>query len=215
MASRFTTIRVKSRKEFDWLVEHMTQEAYRVRYNWDCWAAMHEASEKYSIELNQTPDFWELTRRAYQDAVVLRLGRLYDPHATATSLGNLLQTMKHNSVPAGSKMPASIAKLDPTELDSDISSVSPDDPIVARLLLLRNEYLAHRGVRHVTKGIFASLPTLERDEVFTLIKRALAILAKYRERLEYEPLLWGHYEVEQLHRFLSLARTALPREDFE
>jgi hypothetical protein len=134
----------------------------------------------------------------------LRLGRLYDSHATATSLGNLLQTMKEHSSSAGTIFPASIADLDMTELDSEVAGVSDEDPIVAKLLLIRNDYLAHRGTRHVTKGSFASLPNLERDEISALITRALDLLCKYRKRLGYRLLLWGHHEMEEFYRLLSL-----------
>jgi hypothetical protein len=206
MVTQFRAIRIKSRSEFDWLIEHMTHEAYRARDNWDFWGAMERAFDEYSIELNQTPAFWELTRRAHQDAVALRLGRLYDPHATATSLGNLLQTIKENAPRASAAFPAAIANVDVTRLDADISDVSDQDPAVAKLLLLRNEYLAHRGTRHVTKGTFASLPTLDKDEISGLITRAIDLLRKYRERLGYPALAWGHQEVEEFQRLLLLLR---------
>jgi hypothetical protein len=206
MAARFRAVRIKSRDEFDWLIEHMTHEAYRVRDHWDFSGAIEKAFDHYSDALNQTPAFWELTRRAHQDSVVLRLGRLYDPHGTATSLGNLLQTLKENSSRAGTIFPTSIADLDMTELDSEIAGVSDEDPMVEKLLKIRNEYLAHRGTRHVTKGSFAALPSLERDELSSLITRALDLLCKYRARLGYPPLGWGHREAEEFYRLLSLVR---------
>src|SRR5260370_14706633 len=110
MAEQFRAVRIKSRDEFDWLIEHMTHEAYRARDNWEFWGAMEKAFDEYSIELNQTPAFWELTRRAHQDALALRLGRLYDPHAAATSLGNLLQTVKENVSRPSSLFPPAIAQ---------------------------------------------------------------------------------------------------------
>ncbi len=213
MVGRFRAVRIKSRDEFDWLIEHMTHEAYRARDNWDFWGAIEKAFDEHSIELNQTPAFWELTRRAHQDSLALRLARLYDPHATATSLGNLLQTIKENSSGLGTIFPASIAGLNMTELDSEIVGVSDQDPIVAKLLLIRNEYLSHRGTRHVTKGSFDSLPNLERDEISALITRALDLLCKYRERLGYPLLLWGHHEVDEFHRLLSLLRAGGSRGD--
>lgn len=75
-----------------------------------------------------------------------------------------------------------------TELDSARAVVSEDDPIVAKLLLVRNEYLAHRGTRHVTRGTFEALPNLQSDEITTLINGALSLLTKYRDRLGYPPL---------------------------
>lgn len=101
MASGFRVLRLRSRDEFDHVVEHMTHEAYRARMHWDAWVAMEEAFPEYSLELNQTPAFWELTSRAHQDAVILRLGRLYDPHAASTSLGNLLTTLQEKVSLAG------------------------------------------------------------------------------------------------------------------
>jgi len=98
MKGSFRAIRVKSRKEFEWLIEHVTDEAFRVRDHWEFGTALNESFDKYLVELNQTPNFWELTRRAHMDAVVLRLGRLFDPHPTAISLGNLLRTMTENAV---------------------------------------------------------------------------------------------------------------------
>lgn len=170
---------------------------------------MQKAFEEYSIELNHTPAFWEVTRRAHTDAVVLRLGRLYDPHATAISLGNLLQTMKENASGGSAEFPPSIANLDITEPDREISDVSEVDTAVAKLLVLRNEYLAHRGTRHVKKGTFESLPSLTWEEISTLITRALDLLSKYRERLGYSTLGWGHREAEEFKTLLSLVRAGI------
>ena len=73
---------------------------------------MEEAFPEYSLELNQAPAFWELTRRAHQDVVVLRLGRLYDPHAAATSLGNLLTTLQEKAALAGHDPPGKSRKAE-------------------------------------------------------------------------------------------------------
>jgi len=206
MNGRFKAVRVKSSTELDWVIEHMTHEAYRARDNWDFWGAFESACDEYWKELNETPAFWELTRRAHKDSVVLRLGRLYDPHGSATSLGNLLQTIKDGSRGTARFVPVAIADLDGAELDSDIAAVSDENPTVAKLLRVRNEYLAHRSTLHVTKGTFASLPTLERDEISTLMMRAFEVLEKYRERLGYSQIGWGHQGTEEFCKLLSLVR---------
>ncbi len=162
--------------------------------------------DEYAVEINQTPAFWEVTRRAHQDAVVLRLGRLYDPHATATSLGNLLQTMKENIAGAGASFPAAIASLSASDLDADMASVSSQDPVVEKLLLWRNEYLAHRGTRHVTKGTFTLLPPLQKDELSGLLLKAITLMGKYRELLGYPFLAWGHHEADEFKKLLLLLR---------
>jgi hypothetical protein len=209
MTGQFRSVRIKSREEFDWVVEHLTHEAHRARKNWDFVGAIEKAQADYSLELNQTPEFWEVTRRAHSESLVLRLGRLYDPNAIATSLGNLLWTLKENSSGAGTEFPASIADLDVAELNRDIAEVSAADPTVKKLLRLRNENLAHRGTQHVTKGTFKSLPTLDRDELSQLLARALGVLDKYRERLGYRTFQGGHHIVEEFQTLISLLRTGL------
>jgi hypothetical protein len=207
MSTQFRTIRIRARDEFDWLMEHMTHEAYRVRDHWDVCGAMESALDEYSIELNMAPEFWELTRRAHQDAIILRLGRLYDPHPTATSLGNLLQTMKDGAIKPLTVLSPSISMLNAAGLDADMASVSSDDPMVEKLLLLRNEYLAHRSTRHVTRGSFSGLPTLGREEIAALIERALSILIGYRNKLGYNRLLWGHHASEEFLQLLPVVRS--------
>ena len=123
---------------------------------------------QYSVELNQTPNFWELTRTAHKDTVILRLGRLYDPDNAAISLGTLLQTMnRHASTPGPELLPC-ITKLDRSKIEQEMISVSDSDPTVKKLLKVRNEYLAHRGAHHVAKGHFKTLPTLQRREIAKL-----------------------------------------------
>jgi hypothetical protein len=131
MKGPFQAVRIKSCGEFEWLIEHLTHEAFRVRDHWEFWGALDRSFDQHWEELNQTPNFWELTRRAHQDAVALRLGRLFDPHAAAISLGSLLQTMKENAVAPSPLLPA-IASLDLSELDKDMSSVSGGDAKVRK-----------------------------------------------------------------------------------
>ncbi len=209
MKKPFRAVRISSRDEFEWLVEHLTHEAFRVRDHWEFWGAFDKSFDQYSLELNQTPNFWRLTRQAHKDVVILRLGRLYDPHVASISLGNLLQTIKENAVAPSTPLPLAAANLDLSKLDVEMSSVSERDATVKKLLTLRNEYLAHRGSRHVARGTFASLPTLERDEIATLLSRALEILRKYRELLGFRQILWGNHEVRDFQALLALLRAGL------
>jgi hypothetical protein len=206
MRSSFRAIRIKSHAEFEWLIEHLTNEAFRVRDHWELWGALDGSLDQYSLELNQTPNFWELTRRVYKDAVILRLGRLFDPDPSSISLGNLLQTTKENAVAPSTPLPSAVAGLNLSELDQEMYSVSGRDPTVKKLLKLRNEYMAHRGSQHVSRGTFKSLPVLERDEIATMLNRALDITQKYRKHLGFPSLLWGSYEVRDFETLLELLR---------
>ncbi|MEQ1947339.1 MAG: hypothetical protein ABL995_09120 [Bryobacteraceae bacterium] len=205
----FKAIRVKSRAEFDWLIDHLTTEVYRVRDNWEAWKTIDEAAKTHVRELTQTPGFWELTKQAHKDAVVLRLGRLYDPHPTATSLGNLLQTLRENMTRSGTSFPAAITNIRAADIDKDIAKVSNAEAAIEKLLALRNEYLAHRGTRHVTKGSYAALPTLNAKEISGLILKGIRLMSKYRECLGYRTVGWGHHERQEFRVLLKLLRTGL------
>ena len=207
MGAAFRALRVKSRTEFDWCIEHLTHETFRARDHWDTWKALDKSFKQYAVELNLTPHFWNLTRRAHQDMVILRLGRLYDPHPTAISLGTLLATMKQHAGTTAPQFPLGVTKLDRAKFDPEMMSVSDSDPAVKNLLALRNEYLAHRGFQHVAKGTFKQLPTLGRRDIAKLINRAIGIVGKYRHRLGYPPLGWGNYEGRDVNTLLVLLRT--------
>jgi AbiU2 len=208
MAGIFQAIRPHSRAEFDSVIEHVTHEAYRARCHWDVLAAMEEAFDEYALEFNQTPWFWELTRRALQDDLILRLARLYDPHGAATSLGNLLQTLKANVSHAGTLFPPDITTLDVADLEADLVSVSVQDTVIAKLLKVRHEYVAHRGTHHVKKGTFTTVPRLAEHELNGLVHKPINLLAKYRRHLGYPLISWGDHEVDDLRQLLNLVRAA-------
>lgn len=211
MGAPFRAIRVKKRSEFDGFVEHLTHEAYRARTHWDLWKGLDASFKQYWEDLNRTPSFWELTRRAHQDAVILRLGRLYDPHPTAISLGTLLATMHKHATAPGAEFPPGLADLDRAQLDGGMESVSDSDPSVKNLLTWRNEYLAHRSSKRVAEGTFAHLPELRSRDIAKLVNRAIGILRKYRHRLGFPPLSWGSHEVTDLKQLLSLLHAGTGR----
>ncbi|HLH00983.1 MAG TPA: hypothetical protein VKX49_32060 [Bryobacteraceae bacterium] len=206
MAGDFKAIRPHSGTEFDSVIEHLTHEAYRARCRWDVLVAIEEAFDEYALEFNQTPSFWELTRRALQDDLLVRLGRLYDPHPVATSLGNLLQTLKATVSRGGSVVPAYITTLCGADLDTDLASISDQDNVIAKLLKVRHEYLAHRGKQHVKKGTFTAIPTLAEHELGRLVHKPIDLLVKYRRYLGYPLISWGHHEVDDLRQLLKLVR---------
>ena len=206
MAHEFRALRLRSRDEFDYVVEHLTHEAYRARTHWDAWVAMEEAFTEYWEEFNLAPAFWELTRRAHQDILILRLGRLYDTHPSSTSLGNLLMTLKEKTSLAGTILPTKAKKLTTTKLDRDMKSVSTANPSVNKLVTIRNQYLAHRGPQHVTKGTFAGLPKLEKQHLSHLLKNAIRIMTTYRRTLGYHTLIWGQQEAREFNEVLTIIR---------
>ncbi|HKM53939.1 MAG TPA: hypothetical protein VJY33_11050, partial [Isosphaeraceae bacterium] len=67
--------------------------------------------------------------------------------------------------------------IDDSELDRELASVSGSDPLVAKLLRLRNTDISHTSADKVAKGTpLAGLPV---QDVETLLGRARGITSKY------------------------------------
>jgi hypothetical protein len=179
---------IDSRPTFDNFLDHLAMEGRRAGDHWHLWGAIEGAFDNYERELSQTPQFWKLTRRALKDSVVLRLGRLFDPNKQALSLFTFLNAIQHHAAnhTLGS-LELDVPGLDAAAVREELNNVSKDDPLIARLIQVRNEYLAHRQGSLVRRESFDSLPTLSRDDLETLAQRASTILDKYC-RLYERPL---------------------------
>jgi hypothetical protein len=180
---------INSRATFDGLLDHLATEGRRAGDHWCLWGALDAAFDDYSKELNQSPQFWGLTRRALQDSVILRLGRLFDPTNGALSLGNFLETIHNHALNHSlGSLGLDVPGLDTAAIQEELKQVSDADPLVSRLMQVRNQYLAHRQASLVRRGTFDSLPELRREDIDTLLNRASAIVDKYC-RLYDRPLM--------------------------
>ena len=207
MAKSHQVLRIKSKEQFDWLFDHLVLETQRAWDHWDLWGGLDRALAEYATEMNQTAQFWRLTIRAHQDSVILRLGRLFDPHAITLSLGNLLQTI-HDGVTNStlSDLGITVEKMDLAILQADLETVKESDPLVSRLIEIRNEYLAHRASRLVTSK---SIPKLEQADISALLTRASSILEKYGP-LCGRPIVSRHYAGQDDYKhLLELLRLGL------
>jgi hypothetical protein len=209
-------IRIKSKEQFDWLIDHLVTETNRASDHWHLCRGLDAACGEYLKEIETTPVFWELTIRAHQDSVVLRLARLFDPAATALSIVNFLETI-HRGVTNRTLAPLGldVAGLDMAAIQDELRIVSDSDPLVSRLLEVRNDYLAHRNHGLVSCGSFSSLPVLREEEIQTLLSRALQIGEKYRRLYGRMLPARGLLGLEDYKRMLSLIRLGLRGWDAE
>lgn len=202
-------IRLKPSEQFEWLLSHLLTEVHRVWDHWDLWGALDKAIEEDGAAFNQSVQFWRLTIQAHKDSVVLRLGRLYDPHPKALSLENLLQTIRNDAQHGAHFTKVDIASLDHGTLKTDIETVSEIDPLVSQLLEVRNEYLAHRASRIVSSGSFSGVPILKQEELRTLLDRASRIANAYSQLCGRPPRSRHHPGSDDYKRILDLIRRGL------
>src|SRR2546422_8994332 len=90
------SIRVRDYKDFDSKLEALvvdyvyTESIFRQR------VSLYHYLKKHMDVFNSAKTFWNLTFRAHDDAILIRLCRLYDQHPASLSLHRILLTIKDN-----------------------------------------------------------------------------------------------------------------------
>jgi len=152
------------------------------------------AIPKYEKDIDRSPVFWNYTLSSLRDTRLLRLCRIYDQHSQSLNLFNLLQTIKANphlfseaefrerrpDSPHVDSLAAYPRQPDEKQLHADLEYASAGNALVRKLMVWRNNIVAHRGAK-VTLGrkdILDSNP-INKAELEELLNRALKIFNHY------------------------------------
>lgn len=162
--------------------------------HWNMRKSLAASVTEYQVELNQSPAFWTLTFNAHWDTAFYRLSRLYDQTKRALNLPNFLQTIQVNVARFDSgafrtryktnqfidNLSKTNRRPDDATLAADLASVSErTDPLVARLVDIRNRVLAHRDPSVLLSPNPNDVFSLSEAEFDTLIVRAQTIVNRY------------------------------------
>src|ERR1017187_1476472 len=137
---------IDTRERFDNALASMVTECCRAWNHWTLLLHLNETLEEYSREIHQTMFFWNTVLRSLQDIVILRIATLLDPRADVVSVPNILRIIKANSRCNGSTLGIELDDFDKVKVDDDIKSVHKLEPTVAKILILRNAFIAHRSI---------------------------------------------------------------------
>jgi hypothetical protein len=180
--------------------------------------------DEYWQEFAQSRAFWSLTLQAHIEVVVFRLIRVYDTHNSALSLQSWLQTIKGNlhlfGAEHGAQSPDVIRRgAEPPDLDQlnrDIVSVTPVDPLVKKLTSLRGNVIAHTSARNIAEELhLEDRFALTYEEIDSLVSRATTILNRYSilfKRQSWSTLIVGH---DDFRNVLKALQADLERRDAE
>jgi hypothetical protein len=151
--------------------------------------------KRYWREFSQSPAFWHLTRRAHQDAVVLRLCKAYSQDLDSVNLRTFLKTIEANrqffdadhfrerlrTNPHVESLAADPRHPTPARLRRDLNTVLQESqPRVRNLMMWRHKYYAHRDPSKIINDV-----VLGRDYPLTftdirwLLRNALRIVNHY------------------------------------
>jgi hypothetical protein len=173
-------------------------------------------------EFSQSNTFWSLAIEALRDARLTRLSRVYDQESRSLNLVNLLDTIKANlhlfeekhfrTRLQGNAFVDSLAqeyRVPPiAQLELDIQFSSLQNPLVKKLMIWRNNIVAHRGAK-VSLGkdqILVDNP-LSEVEMEQLLDESYEIFNRYSSL--YRASTWsrqiiGHDDYKSLLKFLTL-----------
>lgn len=189
-------IDVKDSAEFKRLLEALVDELIDAHDHFRLHQDLDAAIPDYQAEFNQSAGFWTFTLSAHMDATLLRLCKAYDLYEGKPSLNlrNFLETieanlhffeepsfrerLKNNAFVAS--LAADTRKPDTAQLHTDLKSVSTADPLVKKLTIWRNNYIAHRSRSSALdpKG-FTKQNLILFSEIEALIDNGLRIVNHY------------------------------------
>jgi hypothetical protein len=192
-------IRISNENEFSLLPNALSHDIGHAHFHYKFLRALQDAHDQYWEVFSESRTFWGLTLEAHEDAMLYRLGRIFDQHKSALSLGKWLQIIKSNlyffdeqnfrkRLQDNSFVESSAEdsrKPDEQELEQDIGSVvvkgnKGADNIVKKFVGIRNAYLAHRGLGGLLPSRGPQMVTdLSWDDVEYLLSLADRLLSKY------------------------------------
>ncbi len=180
-------------EELEQLIEELSHDIVYSKVYYDLFRDLTGSIEEYGREFDQTPVFWNLTLQAHKDAFFIRLCRVYDQQDNALHLHNWLKIIQANihlfeadrfkertDTTFSRVLDSEARKPDLDQLKEDVKLVKPSNPLVKRLMVLRNNVFAHRSASGAKQDIdfFEEYP-IQYLEVESLIDRAINILNRY------------------------------------
>lgn len=170
---------IDTRERFDNALESLVTEACRAYDHWNLLLHINESSEEYIREIYQTVFFWNTVRRSLQDGVILRLATMLDPRKDVVSMPNILRLIEIHARGNGSRLGIELADFDSVKIEDDIKSVHKLEPVVEKILTLRNDVIAHRSANIIATHRINLLPEITNDEVNALLDLLYNLATKY------------------------------------
>lgn len=187
-------IQIQSGEELNLLLDALAQEIVDANVYHRLFCELVDCINTHEREFRQSNTFWHLTLDALRDARLTHLCRVYDQESKSLNLVNLLHTLKANlhlfsalhfcerlkgnafvdSLAKGNRVP------DSAELDADIESVTCRNSTVKKLMIWRNNLVAHRGAKVVMgKNQVLLDNSLTQEEIEHLLDHSFKTFNKY------------------------------------
>jgi hypothetical protein len=180
--------------QFESLLDKLLKETIDGECYFKLYQDILAAIPENKIVFIQSNTFWSLVTNALLDGTLIRLCRIYDQNTKSLSIINLLDTIEANLAifdtnnfkdrlkdnPFVDSLAETARKPDTQKLKNDRESVCNNDPQVKKLIIWRNNIIAHRTANNVLEDIdITKNYVVTKEEVRLLLNRATSILNTY------------------------------------
>lgn len=215
-------IKIQTSEELDRLLDALAQEIINAQICHRLFRDLVDVIPDYEREFQQSKTFWSLTLNSYKDARLSRLCRVFDQESSSLNLVNLLETIKDNlhlfkeehfrQRLQENAFVDSLAKMhrvpEAKQIDDDIEYSSCRNPLVKKLMIWRNNIVAHRGAKAALgkKRVLEDNP-LSQEEIEELLDKSFEIFNRYSSL--YRASTWsrkviGHDDYKSTLKFIRL-----------
>jgi len=183
--------------EFENLIEALGNDLASAAIHLRLYKDLRAAVPSYLREFNESNTFWQLTLTAHLQHGLHSLARAYDQERSSSlSLRRWLETIRENlhlfeadrfrerlkDNQFVSSLAEHVRPPDVKTLDEHIAYCSGTNPLVQRLVIIRNNALAHRSYHHASRGqsAYTDYP-LSFDTLDELVDKGFLIYNTYNQ----------------------------------
>jgi len=215
-------IKIKSGDELNKLLDALAFEIADANIYHKLYTDIVDSISDNARLFTQSNTFWSFTIGSLYDARMIRLCRVFDQESKTLNLFNLLETIKANVQLFDQKhfrqrlkdnaFIDSLAEADrkpnESQLQKDIWFASDQNPLVKKLMIWRNNIIAHRGAKvSLGKDEILANNQLSQQEIECLLDKSFTIFNRYSSL--YRKSTWsrtviGHDDYKSLLKFLNL-----------
>ncbi len=215
-------IKVKHHQELNELLDALASEIVDANIYHRLYCDLIDAIKPNHKAFSQSDTFWYLTLTAIQDARMIHLCRFYDQESKSLNLYNFLETIKHfrnyfekegfeqrlRDNPFVEELSKEDRLPNIDQFNNDLEFSSTNNDLVKRLMIWRNNIIAHKGAKNVlNKNDILEKNPLSASELQVLLDTGFNILNRYSYL--YKALSWsrnivGQDDYNSLLKFLNL-----------
>jgi hypothetical protein len=189
--------------------------------HWRLSRGILDAMEKWPLVTHQSNTFWSLTFHAHVKVSVLAACRAFDQEKSSLHLLGLLELIQRNlslfdqpnfrtrlrDNPFVESLAESVRTPDPVQLDQDIALCSTRDDLIRRLMIHRNNAVAHLSrKRSLTRPSPRKDEEITNEEFEALLSRAAEIVNRYSGLFQaayFSTQIVGHDDYETVFRWIQ------------